>query len=330
LLILGKREVRGILSMEKAIEATKEALIRLSERKVDVPGRHQIHINSQKADMLVMSGLVGDEELLGVKIVSLFPNNTVKGLPATVGSIALVDNKTGNLEAVMDASYLTAVRTGASSAVATDALAMPGASTLAVIGSGSMSFCQAEGVALVRPINRIILYSRTRSKSEKLAENLEVSFAIAGRPISVEISDSSEDACSRSEIICACTTSSTPVVLGKWVQPGTHVNATGAFNPSMQEVDEDLVRFSDVVSVDTKPGALLPGDLSLPIFRKIIREDRVIEIGTILRGVAIGRRTINDRTFFKSIGTAAQDVLCGWLVFHEALKRGVGDNVSLE
>lgn len=330
MLILGKREVREILSMEKAIEATAEALMKLSERKVDVPGRHQIHINSQKADMLVMSGLVGDEELLGVKIISLFPNNTVKGLPSTIGSIALVDNKTGNLEAVMDASYLTAVRTGASSAVATDALAMAGASTLAVIGSGSISFCQAEGVASVRPIKRILLYSRTRSKTEKLAENLEIFFARAGRTISVEISDSSEDACSRSDIICTCTTSSTPVVLGEWLKPGTHVNATGAFNSFMQEVDEDLVRFSDVISVDTKPGALLPGDLSLPISQGIINEDRIIEIGNILRGVATGRRTMNDRTFFKSIGTAAQDVLCGWLVYHEARRQGVGDYVSLE
>lgn len=316
--------------MEKAIEATSKALIKLSEREVIVPERHQIHIDSQKADMLVMPGLVGEGELLGVKIISLFPNNVTKGLPTTIGSIALVDNKTGSLEAVMDASYLTAVRTGASSAVATDVLALPGASSLAVIGSGSMSFYQVEGVAFVRPIRKIFLYSRTLSKTKVLAEKIVAFFALASRPVSVEIMDSSEDACSKSEIICTCTTSINPVVLGKWLKPGTHVNAIGAFNSSMQEVDENLVRFSDVVSVDTKPGALLPGDLSLPISMGIISEENVVEIGNILRGVATGRKTIEDRTFFKSVGTAAQDVLCGWLVYYEAQKLGLGSHVSMD
>jgi len=315
--------------MEAAIEATSKAYTSAAAGKVDVPVRHNIRVQSQQADMLVMSGLVGDGELLGVKIVSLFPNNPARGLPATIGSLALVNNKTGQLEAVLDATYLTAVRTGAASAVATTALANPGAETLGVIGAGSISFCQAEGVLAVRPIKEIFLFSRTRRKVEILAGQLQEFAEKLGRPLKIVIAASAREVCANSEIICACTTASEPVVRGEWLRPGTHINATGAFSPSMQEVDEDVVQKARIVTVDTKPGALRPGDLARPLARGLIREEEIIELGHVLTGTVAGRERPEDWTLFKSIGTAAQDVLCGWHVYQEALARGVGQRVTV-
>lgn len=329
LLVLNQDEVRQLLSMDAAIEATTQAYTNAVNDRVDVPVRHNIRVPSQQADMLVMSGLVGDKELLGVKIVSLFPDNTRRGLPATIGSLALVNNKTGQLEAVLDATYLTAVRTGAASAVATAALANPTAETLGVIGAGSISFCQVEGVLAVRPIKEIFLYSRTRSKVEILAGQLQEFLEKLSRPGKISLVDSAQEVCANSEVICACTTSSEPIVRGEWLRPGTHVNATGAFSPSMQEVDEDVVQHARIVAVDTKPGALGPGDLSRPLAQGLITEDEIIELGHVLKGTVQGRESPEDWTLFKSIGTAAQDVLCGWHVYHEALARGVGQKVTV-
>jgi len=327
--VLNQQEVRQLLPMEAAIEATAKAYTNATAKKVNVPLRHNIRVPSQEADMLVMSGLVGDDELLGVKIVSLFPQNTKRGMPATVGSLALVNNKTGELEAVMDATYLTAVRTGAASAVAAEALANPSASTMGLLGAGSISFCQVEGVLAVRPIRQILLYSRTRSKVEILIDQLKELTEAAGKDISIQIADSGQEVCANSEIICACTTSLRPVVRGEWLKPGTHVNATGAFSSAMQEVDEELIQRASTVTVDTKPGALVPGDLARPLDQGLITEDQIIEIGHILDGTVKGRQTPQDWTFFKTIGTAAQDVLCGRHVYRQALAHGVGQRADL-
>ena len=330
MLILNQAEVRQLFPIKAAIEATSKAFINIADKKVNVPQRHQVSIPSQEADMLVMSGLVGDEELLSVKIVSLFPENPSQGLPATIGSLMLVNNKTGQLEAVMDATYLTAIRTGAASAVATAALARPEASTLGVLGAGSMSFHQAEAVLAVRPIEKILLYSRTLSKVETLVGQLKELTEKAARPVEIIICTSAAELCNQSDVICACTTSYEPIVRKEWLKPGTHVNATGSFSSSMQEIDGELVQASSIITVDSKPAAFVPGDLARPLAQGLIKEEQVVELGHVLMGSVEGRRTPEDYTLFKSVGTAAQDVLSGWHVYQEALARKIGQKVKLD
>jgi len=330
LLILNQSEVRQLFSMEAAIEATKKAFIDIAVKKVNVPQRHHVRVPSQEADMLVMSGLVGDEELLSVKIVSLFPKNPSQGLPTTVGSLMLVNNKTGRLEAIMDATYLTSVRTGAASAVATASLARPESSVLGILGAGSISFHQAEAVLAVRPIEKILLYSRTLSKAEVLAGELGELVENIGQNIEIIICKSAKELCNQSDIISACTTSHEPVVLKEWLKPGTHINATGAFSPSMQEIDAQLVQAAGIIAVDSMPAAFIPGDLARPLATGLINEGQVVELGQVLTGAVEGRRTPEEYTLFKSVGTAAQDVLSGWKVYIEALALNKGQEVLID
>jgi len=329
MLIISREEVQQILTMEAAIETTAQAYIDIAQENVNVPQRHHIKVPSQDADMLIMSGLVGVDELLSVKIVSLFPHNPSQGLPATVGSLMLINNKNGLLEAVMDATYLTAVRTGAASAVATRSLARTDAAVLGLLGAGSMSFHQVEAVLAVRPINKILINSRTLSKVDSLITELRPLLNRLNRVITVEICPTAEEVCHRSDVICACTTSVEPVVRGEWLRPGTHVNATGAFSPNMQEIDEDFVRGCRLITVDIKPAALLPGDLARPISAGIIQENEVWQLGDLLLNQNIRTRGDLPWTMFKSVGVAAQDVLCGWYVYSEARRRGLGKEVAL-
>ncbi|MFZ5943043.1 MAG: ornithine cyclodeaminase family protein [Bacillota bacterium] len=330
MLILNQAEVQRLFPMEAAIETTSKAFINIASKKANIPQRHHLSVSSQGADMLVMSGLVGNEELLSVKIVSLFPENPSQGLPATIGSLMLVNNKTGKLEGIMDATYLTSVRTGAASAVATAALARPESSTLGILGAGSMSFHQTEAVLAVRSIERIFLYSRTLSKVETLVNQLQTLIKKYARSIEIIICKSAEELCRACDIICACTTSYEPVVRGEWLKPGTHINATGSFSPAMQEIDEQLVSKARIVTVDSKPAAFIPGDLAKPLVQGLIKEDEIVELGHVLTGTVEGRRSCEDFTLFKSVGTAAQDVLGGWYVYHEALAQKMGQEVELD
>lgn len=329
LLVLSQNDVKTVLSMTEAIEAVEHAFIDVAQKRVIIPERHQIGVGSQGADMLVMSGNIGDEERLGVKIVSLFPKNRFKGLPNTVGVMLLVDNTDGTLAAVMDGTYLTSLRTGAASAVATKVLANPDASTLGIIGAGSIAPLQAEAVMEVRPITRILVFDRHPDRRERLARELEATASLAGRKVEAFAVPSAEELCRGSDIICSCTTATIPVVRAEWLRPGAHVNGVGTFSPAMQEVDEPFVSACSVLAVDSKPAALRPGDLANPLAKGLVTEDSIFEIGEILTGSA-GRRPSEDAwTYFKTVGVSAQDVLCGWKAFSKAIANGIGTEVSL-
>ena len=311
--------------MKEAIETQKRAYAALVTGDVALPLRTAVTIPAQNAVTLFMPARVSTD--LGAKIVSIFPNNAQKGLPMIHGVVIMLDAETGQPAAVMDATYLTALRTGAASGAGTDLLARPDAATAAIFGAGVQARTQLEAVCTVRSIKCAWIYDRNTEAAERMAAEL------AGRgpiPTDLRVAKSPREAVTEADIICTATTSTTPVYDGRDVKPGTHVNGIGSYTPTMQENDAELVRRALVV-IDSRESALAEaGDLIIPLHAGIIGEDHIhAELGEIVVGRKPGRTSAEQITFFKSCGIAVQDVVAGGEVLRRAKEMKLGTEIAL-
>ena len=224
----------------------------------------------------------------------------------------------------MDADYLTAVRTGAASGVATDLLARRKAHHLSLIGAGPQAAAQAKAVMAVRPITRIGIFDPSQDKASKLANNLASHYDVEVNVASAV--GSLHDA----DIICTATTSSVPVFSDQQISTGVHINGIGSFKPASREIPAETVKRSRLY-VDQREACLQEaGDIVIPLKQGIINEQHILgEIGEIAAGSVIGRSTENDITLFKSVGNAVQDLAMADLVYNKALKNKMGQLLEL-
>jgi len=275
---------------------------------------------------LFMPGHLGETGALGAKVVSVFGGNPARGLPVIHALVLLLDPGTGVPRAVMDGTRLTALRTGAAGGLATDLLARPDASVLAVFGAGVQARTQVEAVRTVRRVREIRLLDSVPAAAERFAEELA---GEAGAP-PVRVLSDPRAAVEGADVIVTATTSSHPLFPGDAVAPGTHVSGIGSYTPLMREVDSQLVRRATVV-VDTREAALAEaGDLLIPLGEGVIEEDHIVaELGEVVRGLHPGRTRPDEITFFKSVGNAAQDLAVAHLALEEAERRGEGVRVEL-
>ncbi|MEK6574148.1 MAG: ornithine cyclodeaminase family protein [Chloroflexota bacterium] len=325
MIILSAADVRRALPMKEAIETQKRAYAALVTGDVALPLRTAVTIPAQDAVTLFMPARVSTD--LGAKIVSVFPNNAQKGLPMIHGVVIMLDAETGQPAAVMDATYLTALRTGAASGAGTDLLARPDAATAAIFGAGVQARTQLEAVCTVRSIKCAWIYDRNTEAAERMAAEL------AGRgpiPTDLRVAKSPREAVTEADIICTATTSITPVYDGRDVKPGTHVNGIGSYTPTMQENDAELVRRALVV-IDSRESALAEaGDLIIPLQAGLIGKDHIhAELGEIVVGRKPGRTSADQITFFKSCGIAVQDVVAGGEVLRRAKEMKLGTEIAL-
>jgi ornithine cyclodeaminase/alanine dehydrogenase-like protein (mu-crystallin family) len=324
-LILTRADVERVLTMPMAIDGCRRAYIAISQKQATVPERHAVHVPECDGDMLVMSGYLPGFPSLGLKVVSTFTGNRQFNLPSTQGVIILLDPKTGTPEVVMDGSLITAVRTGAGSGVATQLLAREDADSVAILGTGGMAWDQLQAMRAVRPVKRVCVWNRTRDRAAEFAQRV----AAEHPELKVEVTSTPDDAVSRSLLVCAATASPEPVVRGAALQPGTHVNLTGAHRPEWREVDSAGVLRAQVRSVDSLTSGLKPGDFSMPIKAGEIRMEQIAEIGAIATDPAKGRSTADAITLFKSVGLAAQDLAVAFQVRDAARAAGLGIEVNL-
>jgi ornithine cyclodeaminase len=232
--------------------------------------------------------------------------------------VLALDAYTGQPLALMDGTSLTALRTGAASGLATDLLARPDSSILAVIGAGVQARTQIEAVCAVRPISEIRIYSPNRAQT--LADELRGRYGVR-----IVVSPSAHEALAGADVICAATNSKTPVIHAEDVSPGTHINGVGSFTPEMQEIGANVVSRARVI-VDHRESAWAEaGDLIIPRDQGVILEQHAhIEIGEVAAGLAPGRETPDQITFFKSVGNAVQDAAVAARVLQLAEERGLG------
>lgn len=305
-------QIRQALPMRRAVEAMREAFIAFSEGRAYIPQRIQIPIPERDGITLIMPGYVPPREL-GLKVVSVFPHNPERGLPAISAMVLMLDPESGAPMALLDGTFLTAWRTGAASGLATDLLARPDATSLALIGAGAQARTQLLAVCAVRPIHRVRVYSRTPERARKLIEEMQ---GQEGVPEDITLAPTPEAAVAEADIVCTATNSSTPVFDGQCLQPGTHINAIGSFTLQMRELDEETFRRASRVVVDSRAAALVEaGEVVWAIQQGILQEQDLIELGEIAAGRRPGRRSPEEITLFKSVGLAVQDLVAArWIL----------------
>jgi ornithine cyclodeaminase/alanine dehydrogenase-like protein (mu-crystallin family) len=297
-----KEAIRNKISMSKAIDMMRSAFLQLSSGGAVVPVRTVIESRDRTGRVLFMPSYSAEFGLFGLKMVSVFHNNEAINLPAIQGKMLLSDGVTGTPLAVLDAEYLTALRTGAASGLATDLLARKNSEVVALFGTGVQAETQLEGVLAVRPIKEIMVFGKTEKRTAAFCEGLRTSLSCtidAGRPEDLR----------RADIICTATTTTEPLFEFDQLKAGVHVNGIGSYKPAMQEIGSSVIVQSTLI-VDQREAALSEaGDIMIPIQQGLITADHIhAELGEIISGFRKGRTNESQLTVFKSVGNAIQDL----------------------
>lgn len=340
MLILNDDDTRASFPMHKAIGVQKEAFRQLQEGLVDVPPRAIVPLvqNSERVGTGLYKPCVIDGGCggMGLKVVHVMPGNAERGQPTVPACIMLFDKDTGFPQCVMNATWLTAVRTAAGSGLATDYFAKENASNLVVFGAGLQAEAHIQAVCSVRPISKVTVINRSLKRAEGLKEKME-SYANVWEHCknkqvpeftllrSLEVAKV-ESAVNAADVICTTTGSSNPVLKGEWIRPGTHINGVGSYLPSASELDEVAVKRSRIL-VDTEH-AFDAGDLKNPLQSGAITKETHL-IGSMGEYVCnqCKEKVLNpnlDLTFFKSVGTAVQDISSAYAVYETAKENNIG------
>jgi ornithine cyclodeaminase len=274
--------------------------------------------------MGVMPGALDAPATYGVKIVSIFPGNSARGISSHRGAVALFEMETGGCVAMVEAGLLTALRTAAASAVATRALAPEGATRLALIGHGEQAEHHLDALRLVRPLTHVAVVGRDAARAEAFAARMRTHHP----DLEIDGGTEAEAAVRAADIVCTVTSSATPVLLGDWLRPGQHLNIVGASIPSKREVDDEVVRRSTVFCDYRASFFAQAGEIvDMQAASTFAPEDLRDEIGEVLSGQIAGRRSADEITLYRSLGVAAQDLAAAYRVWKSAVHQGRGADI---
>ena len=322
--ILSEKEIASAITMAEAIDLMREAFLALSSDRMQVPLRMNLPLKEHQGRALFMPVYSADYGQVGLKIVHLNPKNPQRGLPLIHALVTLTDAQTGRPLALMDGESITALRTGAGAGLATDILARPESSVLAIFGTGTQARSQVEAICTVRPIRKILVFGRSRKSTQTFLQYMEEGLSVPA----VKAGD--EEELAEADIVCTATTSMHPVFSHKHLAPGTHVNGIGAYRPEMAEIPADTVANAKVI-VDQYEACLREaGDLVIPIQQKRFDESHIYaELGEILAGKKKGRTDNSEITFFKSVGNALQDLVVANFLEKHARQMNLGTVATL-
>lgn len=326
-LLLRERDVGQLIPMQVLIGVMERALRAFSQGDVLQPVRLALAVAPHGGYLGLMPAHVkgpAGREALGAKAVTFYTRNVERDLPTHMAVILLWDSATGELLALMDGRLITEMRTAAASAAATKVLAREDAAVLALLGAGVQARSHLQALPLVRPLREVRVWSRTPQRREAFAREM----AEHGLPIAVCATPA--EAVRGADLIVTATSAQTPVLEGRWIRPGAHVNAVGASRPDWRELDSAAVVMARLF-VDSRAGALSEsGDVLLPLQEGTITGSHILgEIGEVLAGRVPGRTSPQDVTLFKSLGMAVEDVATAAYVYAAARERGVGQEVTL-
>ena len=324
MLVIGRREVEDLLDLDDALG---EAMADLSAGRASAPNRVGALVEERDGLLLAMPGYTPSVGALASKLVSLFPRNAGTPYPTHQALMMAFDPENGRPLALLDGTSITTIRTGAGSALATRLLAREDSATLAILGTGVQARAHGRAVSRVRPFREVRVAGRNAEKAKALAGELAGELGLpAGAAASWE------DACAGTDVVCATTHPSEPVVRREWLAPGAHVTSVG-FDPGGREVDDATVAESLVV-VESRAAALAPSpsgsnDLLQPLERGLIDAEQLHEVGELVTGDRPGRTSADQITLYKSVGVAVQDCAAAALVLRAARERGAGREVDL-
>ncbi|UTH12044.1 ornithine cyclodeaminase family protein [Macrococcoides canis] len=304
---LTKEDVKACFTMRDAIEADKEALANYSKGQAIVPLRTNIDVATRHGQALFMPGYVeGAEDALGIKIVSVYPDNIEKGLPSVPATMIVMDPETGMVNGIIDGTYLTQLRTGAVQGAATELLARKDAKIGALIGTGGQAESQLEAMLTVRDLEEVRIFDIDYERAQQFAYEMEEKFHV--KMIAVE---TSEACVTDADIITSVTTSKRATFDAQFVKRGAHINGVGAYTKEMCEIPREIIKAADVVIFDTTDGVMKEaGDFITPVEDGYIDETKYSgELGELINGDIKGRQSDEDITIFKTVGSAVLDVV---------------------
>ena len=330
ILILKESDISSMITMSDIIEADKEALSIYSSHKSNIPLRSNLDIPEYKGQCLFMNGYAAPAKALGVKIVSVYPENINKNLTSVPATMVLVDAETGVVNSLIDGTYLTRLRTGAISGLATDILSRKDSKILALFGTGGQAVTQLEAVLTVRKIEEVRVFDIFQDRAKEFAKKMSEKFS---KKFNVRIiaAESSDKAIENADIITTVTTSKKPVFDANKVKKNVHINGVGSYTPDMQEIPEDILVKANKIYVDTRDGAINEsGDLITPIKKGLIKKEKINgELGEVINGQIKGRENDDEMTFFKTTGSAVLDLVAAQKIYEKAKAKGVGQMVDL-
>jgi ornithine cyclodeaminase len=310
---IDREEISRRLTYEVCIPIVREAMIAFSKGETKQLLRSILPLSEGRL-FGVMPGAMGAHEVFGAKLISVFKDNFAKGAQSHQGVIVLFEPDSGAPVCVLHAGEITAIRTAAASAVATDALARPDARRLAILGYGEQAATHARAIGKVRKLESIRVWGRSHDRARAFADAMQAELATPVRPAAT-----AREAVAQADIICTVTTAAEPILLGQWVSPGAHVNIVGSSYAGPVEVDNDLVARTRFV-VDSREGVLAQGAEFLRAKDAgLIGEEHIAaEIGEVLAGAVAGRRSAEEITAYKSLGHIVQDLASAWALHSAA------------
>ena len=320
MLLVTAAEIETLFPMDRAIAAARSAMRQVSSGDTLLPLRQFLAIPDAPGKMAVMPGYIAHPPRFGLKTVSKFTN----AAHSHVGTVQLYDATNGQLLAIIEGGTLTAIRTAAASALATDLLARPDSHRLAILGTGEQARRHIEAMAAVRPISQIRIWGRNARNAEALAATLRNADmpAIVAATVAEAVADA--------DIICTTTAAATPILHGQHVRPGTHVNLVGSASPTTAEADTALVAMSQFYGDYRAATLAQAGEFHNAIAAGLITADHLIgEIGELILGRIPGRQDDTAITLYKSLGVTAQDLTAADAILEAARAHGMGHEINL-
>lgn len=321
MLILTANEIKKVYTMQDAIAADKQALKIYTEGNSEVPLR--INFDMQKGQSLFMPAHIKGSDIVGIKIVSVFPDNPTLGKPSVPAQVLLLNPQTGEVCAMLDGTYVTQLRTGAVQGAATDLLARKDARRAVLIGTGGQAVSQLEAMLTVRPLTDVAIFDIDSEKAKQFTEVMKRQFEHFSA--NFYCSQDLDQDISQADIITSVTTSKVATFNGANVKPGTHINGVGAYTPEMHEIPSDVVKKSSIRVLDTKAGVFAEaGDIIDPINQKLVSKDDFLELGNLVMDSTLCRENDQQITLFKTVGTAVLDVYVGYDIYLKAKQKAIG------
>jgi ornithine cyclodeaminase len=319
-LFVNEAGVRETLTMDACVRLMRQALTTFAEGDAVLPLRSMVRLPQGNGLLGLMPGYLGEPRSFGLKVVTVMPGNHGTPYDSHQGVVMLFGIERGEPLAVIDASSITAIRTAAASGAATDALANDDAGDLAILGSGTQARTHVEAMAVVRPLRRVRIWSRTRANAERLAREVA-----RERSCPVEVSASAEEAVRGADLVCTTTSAPAPILRGEWLAPGAHVNAVGACFAATRELDTEAVRRSRFFT-DARESCLNEaGEFRLAREEGAITDAHLVgEMGEVFAGRVPGRISRSDVTVYESLGIALEDLASAHYIHARAVQDGSG------
>jgi len=321
-LYLTQDEVRSILDMKSTIEAVESGFREMGLGNIEMPARVYLHF--EKGVLIAMPAYLKNLNAAGLKVVTVHPENPSKhNLPAVIARIILNDPEKGEPLAIMDGTYITALRTGAAGACGIKYLARKDAKTAGIIGLGVQGRSQLLGLCEVRDIETVKVYDVVPAARKAYVESMAKEVGAEIRAV-----DSVAEAARGSDIVITCTPSPQPFLTGDMLDAGVHVSAIGADTAAKRELDTSVLTKADKLVVDFRDQAFVVGDFAVSLKEGAIKkEDVYAELGEIVTGKKAGRTSDDEITLFKATGLAIQDVGTAFKVYQLARERGIGREI---